>query len=96
MAVISQTDGIDAHIPLHGRSVSFPIVDVDNTNSEATEQTVNTLSDGSDNSSEAAVEIIMQPHEVQPAGGGGESNDRGWRDDDKEKEKNNRPYKRRR
>lgn len=102
MAVISQTDGIDAHIPLHGRSVSFPIVDVDNTNSEATEQTVNTLSDGSDNSTvggnfgEAAVEIIMQPHEVQPAGGGGESNDRGWRDDDKEKEKNNRPYKRRR
>ena len=47
------------------------------------------------NISEAAVEIIMQPHIIQSAGGGGGGNDRGWRDDDKEK-KNNKPYSRRR
>ena len=102
MEAIGQADTTDNSMPLHGQSVSSPIVDIGNGKAEATEQAVNTLPDGSDNSTaggnlgEAAMEIIMQPHAVQSAGGGGGNNDRGWRDDDKEKEKNNRPYKRRR
>lgn len=102
MEAIRQADTTDNSMSLHGRSVSFPLVDIGNGKAEATEQAVSTLPDGSDNSTasgnlgEAAMEIIMQPHVVQSSGGGGGSNDRGWRDDDKEKEKNNRPYKRRR
>lgn len=102
METIGQADTTDKSMSLHGQSVSSPLVDIGNGKAEATEQAVNTLPDGSNNSTacgnlgEAAMEIIMQPHAVQSAGGGGGSNDRGWRDDDKEKEKNNRPYKRRR
>ena len=102
MAAIRQADTTDDLKPSQGRPVFSPLVDIDNTNSEATEQAVYTLPGESDNSTvggnlgEAAVEIIMQPHAVQSAGGGGGNNDRGWRDDDKEKERNNRPYKRRR
>lgn len=102
MAAIGQTDTTDNLMPSHGRTVSSPTVDIGDGKAEATEQAVNTLPDGSANSTasgnlgEAAVEILMQPHAVQSVGGGGGNNDRGWRDDDKEKEKNNRPYKRRR
>ena len=88
-------------VPFDGQSVSSPLVGIDGNGAEATAQAENTLPDGTDNStiggniSEAAVEIIMQPHIIQSAGGGGGGNDRGWRDDDKEK-KNNKPYSRRR
>lgn len=45
---------------------------------------------------EAMAELIIQPHVVQTGGGGGGGNDdRGWRDEDKEKNKKN-PYRRRR
>ena len=48
------------------------------------------------NIGEAVEELVMQPHIVPASGGGGggSDNDRGWRDDDKEKE--HIPYKRRR
>ena len=102
MVSIGQADATNNLIPSQGRPVSSPLVDIGEGKAEVTEQAGSTLPDGSDNSTasgnlgEAAVEIIMQPHVVQSAVGGGGSNDRGWRDDDKEKEKNNRPYKRRR
>ena len=82
-------------------SVFSPHIGNDNSGTDAAGAAENKLQDSTDGSSiignigEAAVEIIMQPHVVQSAGGGG-SSDLGWRDDDKEKEKNDRPYKRRR
>lgn len=102
MITIGQADATDKSMPLQGRPVSSPLVDIGNGKAEVMEQAGSILPDGSDNSTaggnlgEAAMEIIMQPHIVQSAGGGGGSNDRGGRDDDKEKVKNNRPYKRRR
>lgn len=47
------------------------------------------------NIGEAVVELVMQPHIAPASGGGsgGSDNDRGWRDDDQEKE--HIPYKRR-
>ena len=86
---------------LNRPSVSFPHTGNDNSGTDATGAAENKLQDSTDGSSiignigEAAVEIIMQPHDVQTIGGGG-SSDLGWRDDDKEKEKNDRPYRRRR
>ena len=82
-------------------SVLSPYTGNDNSGTDATTPAENKLQDSTDGSSiignigEAAVEIIMQPHVVQSVGGGG-SSDLGWRDDDKEKEKNDRPYRRRR
>lgn len=108
MAAIGQTDTADASMhrqsiaSLNGQTVPSPLVGIDGNGAEATAQAENSLPDSTDNSTiggsigEAAVEIIMQPHNVQSAGGGGGGNDRGWRDDNKEKEKNNKPYKRRR
>ncbi len=46
-----------------------------------------------------AIEVILQPHQAPiTSGGGGSDNDRGWRDDDKERENKitYNPYKRRR
>ncbi len=46
-----------------------------------------------------AVEVILQPHQAPlTSGGGGSDNDRGWRDEDKERENKitYNPYKRRR
>ena len=102
MITIREADATDNSMPSQGRPVSSPFVGIGDGKAEVMEQAGSALPDGSDNSTasgnlgEAAMEIIMQPHAVQSAGGGGESNDRGWRDDDKEKEKNSRPYKRRR
>lgn len=108
MAAIGQTDTADASMhrqsiaSLNGQTVPSPLVGIDGNGAEASAQAENSLPDSTDNSTiggsigEAAVEIIMQPHNVQSAGGGGGGNDRGWRDDNKEKEKNNKPYKRRR
>ena len=46
---------------------------------------------------EAMIEFLLQPHQVQTSGGGGDSDNRGWRDDDRDKDNNkNRTYKRRR
>lgn len=83
-------------------SVLSPYTGNDNSGTDATSAAENKLQDSTGGTSiignigEAAVEIIMQPHVVQSSGGGGESSDLGWRDDDKEKEKKNKPYRRRR
>ena len=62
--------------------------------------TIENESSGSTNSSavgEALIELVFQPHQVQTGGGGGDSDNRGWRDDDRNKDNNkNRTYKRRR
>lgn len=46
---------------------------------------------------EAMAELIVQPHIAPTSGGGGGSgDDRGWNDEDKEKDRKNNPYRRRR
>ena len=63
-------------------------------------RTIETESSGSTNSSvvgEVLIELMLQPHQVQTGCGGGDSDNRGWRDDDRDKDNNkNRTYKRRR
>ncbi len=44
----------------------------------------------------AIVEVVLQPHVAPVSGGGGDSNDLGWRDDDDKKNNNNNNYKPRR
>ena len=107
MGVTEQTAAADTSMHVQSSdsldrpSVSFSHTGKDNSGTDATGAAENKLQDSTDglsitgNIGEAAVEIIMQPHDVQTIGGGG-SSDLGWRDDDKEKEKNDRPYKRRR
>ena len=46
---------------------------------------------------DAAMEMAVQPHMAPvPGGGGGSDNDRGWRDDEDENDRQYVPYKRRR
>lgn len=60
----------------------------------ATETTGSGASAAGGGIGEAMVELVMQPHVVQTGGGGGSDN-RGWNDEDKEKNRKN-PYRRRR